>query len=97
MDLELAEAILRRAGGLLAFTALAVVFYGTWRGTRRPSGRTSGLATGWLRWLILYSLRLSYCAPATRNWPWRQSLVTNGRSIASVSRFFSVIEVIALR
>src|SRR5512137_312455 len=56
MNLELTEIFLRRAGGLFAFTALAVVFYGIWRGTRRPSGRTSGRAAGWLRSAVFYLL-----------------------------------------
>lgn len=56
MNLALAETILRRAGGLLAFAALAVVFYGIWGGTRRPSGRTSGRAAGWLRSALFYLL-----------------------------------------
>ena len=56
MNLELAEIILRGAGGLFAFTTLAVVFYGIWRGTHRPSGRTSGRAAGWLRSALFYFL-----------------------------------------
>ena len=56
MNLELAEIILRGAGGLFAFTTLAVVFYGIWRGTRRPAGRTSGRAAGWLRSALFYFL-----------------------------------------
>jgi protein-S-isoprenylcysteine O-methyltransferase Ste14 len=56
VNLELAETLLRRAGGLLAFSALAVVFYGIWRGTRYPSGRTSGRAAGWLRSALFYFL-----------------------------------------
>jgi protein-S-isoprenylcysteine O-methyltransferase Ste14 len=56
MDLELAETILRRAGGLFAFTTLAVIFYGIWRGTRRPAGRMSGRAAGWLRSAVFYFL-----------------------------------------
>jgi protein-S-isoprenylcysteine O-methyltransferase Ste14 len=54
MDLGLAETILRRAGGLLAFAALALAFYGIWRGTRRPAGRTSGKAAGWLRSAVFH-------------------------------------------
>jgi protein-S-isoprenylcysteine O-methyltransferase Ste14 len=50
------EKILRFAGGVLAYTALAIVFYGIWRGTRRPSGRTSGRAAGWLRSAAFYLL-----------------------------------------
>ncbi len=54
MDLELAETLLRQAGGLLAWISLAVVFHGIWRGTRRPAGRTSGRAAGWLRSALFY-------------------------------------------
>jgi protein-S-isoprenylcysteine O-methyltransferase Ste14 len=56
MDLKLAEIIVRWAGGGLAYTTLAVVFYGIWRGTRRPAGRTSGRAAGWLRSSLFYVL-----------------------------------------
>jgi len=56
VNLEFAETLLRRAGGLLAFFALAVVFYGIWRGTRHPSGRTSGRVAGWLRSALFYFL-----------------------------------------
>lgn len=50
------ETLLRRTGGLLAFFALAVIFHGIWRGTRHPSGRTSGRAAGWLRSALFYFL-----------------------------------------
>ncbi len=50
------EPIVRWAGGVLAYTALAIVFYGIWRGARRPSGRTSGRAAGWLRSALFYFL-----------------------------------------
>ena len=56
MNLDLAETLLRWAGGILAYTALAVVFYGIWRGARRPSGRTTGKAAGWLRSPLFYFL-----------------------------------------
>jgi protein-S-isoprenylcysteine O-methyltransferase Ste14 len=54
--MELAETLLRRLGGVLAYITLAVVFYGIWRGARRPGGRTSGKAAGWLRSVLFYSL-----------------------------------------
>src|SRR5512136_2449148 len=54
--MELAEILLRRLGGVLAYITLAAVLYGIWRGTRRPPGRTSGKAAGWLRSLLFYSL-----------------------------------------
>ena len=56
MNPYLAEIILRRAGGILAYASLAIVFYGIWRGTHRPSGRTSGRAAGWLRSALFYFL-----------------------------------------
>jgi protein-S-isoprenylcysteine O-methyltransferase Ste14 len=54
--MELAEILLRRLGGLLAYITLAAVFYGIWRGAYRTPGRTSGKAAGWLRSLLFYSL-----------------------------------------
>ncbi len=56
MNLDRIETLLHWAGGLLAYAALAIVFYGIWRGTRRPSGRTSGRAAGWLRSALFYLL-----------------------------------------
>jgi len=56
MNLDRIETLLHWAGGLLAYAALAVIFYGIWRGTRRPSGRTSGRAAGWLRSALFYFL-----------------------------------------
>jgi protein-S-isoprenylcysteine O-methyltransferase Ste14 len=54
------ESIIQWLGGLLAYTALGIVLYGVWRGTRRESGRTAGLAGGWLRsvWFYLASSAL---------------------------------------
>ncbi len=40
----------------MAYTALGIVLFGIWRGTRRPSGRTSGQAAGWLRSALFYFL-----------------------------------------
>jgi protein-S-isoprenylcysteine O-methyltransferase Ste14 len=56
MSLEFAESLLRLAGGLMAYTVLGIVLFGIWRGTRRPSGRTSGRAAGWLRSALFYLL-----------------------------------------
>ena len=56
MSIENASGTLRALGGLLAYASLAVVFYGIWRGTRRPAGRTSGRAAGWLRSAVFYFL-----------------------------------------
>ena len=50
------EPIFHLAGGVLAYTILGIVFYGIWRGTRHPAGRTSGKASGWLRSAIFYIL-----------------------------------------
>ncbi len=56
MNLELVETFLRWAGGLLAYTALGIALFGIWRGMRRPAGRTSGRAAGWLRSALFYLL-----------------------------------------
>jgi protein-S-isoprenylcysteine O-methyltransferase Ste14 len=56
MSLALSETLLRWFGGLLAYITLAVLFYGIWRGTRNPSGRTSGRAAVWLRSALFYFL-----------------------------------------
>jgi len=56
MSLEWIEAIIHWVGGLLAYAALGILLFGIWRGTRRPSGRTSGRATGWLRSALFYIL-----------------------------------------
>lgn len=56
MNLELAETILRKAGGILAFITLAVILLGIRRGLHRPTGRTSGKAAGWLRSFLFYFL-----------------------------------------
>jgi protein-S-isoprenylcysteine O-methyltransferase Ste14 len=55
VNLKLAETSLHWLGGILAYTALAIMLYGIWRGTRRPAGRTSGRAAGWLRSALFYS------------------------------------------
>jgi protein-S-isoprenylcysteine O-methyltransferase Ste14 len=56
------ESIIKLAGGLLAYTVLGIVLYGVWRGSRRESGRTAGLATSWLRsaWFYLASSALFF-------------------------------------
>lgn len=56
MNLEMIETMLRWFGGLMAWGALGVVLYGIWCGTRRPAGRTSGRAAGWLRSAAFYLL-----------------------------------------
>lgn len=57
MDLTAIELWIRWAGGLLAYIALTIVFYGLWRGTRRQAGRTTGKMGPFLRsfWLYLAS------------------------------------------
>lgn len=57
MDVQLFETIIQWLGGLLAYTALGVVLYGVWRGTRQQTGRMVGLAGSWLRswWFYLTS------------------------------------------
>jgi protein-S-isoprenylcysteine O-methyltransferase Ste14 len=48
--------VVRWAGGVLAYSMLGILLYGIWRGTRRPSGRTSGRVAGWLRSALFYFL-----------------------------------------
>ena len=43
-------------GGVFAYTTLAVVLVGIWRGTRRVVGATVGKYAGWLRSLPFYLL-----------------------------------------
>lgn len=49
--------IIEWLGGLVAYSALGIVLYGVWRGTRRQAGRTVGLSGSWLRsaWFYLAS------------------------------------------
>lgn len=54
MNMEMIETLLRWFGGLTAWATLGVVLYGIWRGTRRPAGRTTGRAAGWLRSPVFY-------------------------------------------
>jgi len=70
MNLEFAEILLRLAGGLMAYTVLGIVLFGIWRGTRRPSGRTSGRAAGWLRSALFYLLATT-CFLAISIWFWK--------------------------
>ncbi len=50
------ETFFRWTAGILAYITLAIVFFGIWRGTRRPPGRTSGNTAGWLRSFFFYFL-----------------------------------------
>jgi protein-S-isoprenylcysteine O-methyltransferase Ste14 len=49
MTLSLFETIIQWLGGLLAYAALGVIFYGIWRGSQRKAGRTTGRTGSWLR------------------------------------------------
>jgi protein-S-isoprenylcysteine O-methyltransferase Ste14 len=57
INLSIVESVIHWLGGLLAYSALAVVLYGVWRGTQRQVGRQVGLSGGWLRswWFYLAS------------------------------------------
>ncbi len=57
MKLEFVELIVQWLGGLLAYATLAGVFYGIWRGARRPVGRITGQMGHFLRspWFYLIS------------------------------------------
>jgi len=56
------ERIVQLSGGLFAYSALAIVMYGVWRGTKREAGRTTGLNASWLRspWFYLASYALFF-------------------------------------
>lgn len=42
-------------GRLASLATLGILLAGIWRGTRRPAGRTSGRASGWLRSPVFYA------------------------------------------
>lgn len=48
------ESVVYWIGGLAAFAMLGILLAGIWRGARRPSGRTTGRAAGWLRSPVFY-------------------------------------------
>ncbi len=56
------ETIIQWLGGFLAYTALGIVLYGVWRGTRQQTGRTVGFAGNWLHswWFYLASSLLFF-------------------------------------
>ncbi|MEW6717038.1 MAG: isoprenylcysteine carboxylmethyltransferase family protein [Chloroflexota bacterium] len=56
MSLASVEFVVHWIGGLTAFAALGIVLAGIWRGMRRPAGRTTGRAAGWLRSPVFYLL-----------------------------------------
>jgi protein-S-isoprenylcysteine O-methyltransferase Ste14 len=49
------ETTIRWLGGLLAYFILAILLIGIWRGSQRPTGRTTGLNGAWLHsaWFYL--------------------------------------------
>lgn len=62
MSVSLFQSVIQCLGGLLAYSALAVVLFGVWRGTQQQTGRTVGLAGRWLRswWFYLASSLLFF-------------------------------------
>ena len=54
MNFELIDSIIHWLGGLVAYTALTVIFIGIWRGTRREAGRTTGRMGTYLRSPVFY-------------------------------------------
>ena len=50
------ELIIRWMGGLVAFSTLAILFYGIWRGTQQKAGRAAGSASQLLRSSLFYFL-----------------------------------------
>lgn len=62
MDIPLIESIIQWLGGLFAYSTLALVFYGIWRGTQRKAGRTTGRTGHFLRsfWFYLVSAGLFF-------------------------------------
>lgn len=50
------ETIIRWLGGLTAFSALVVLFYGIWRGTQQKAGRVTSGADRFLRSALFYFL-----------------------------------------
>lgn len=54
------ETIIRWLGGLMAFSTLAVLFYGIWRGTQQKAGRVTGDAGRLLRSSLFYFLASAF-------------------------------------
>ena len=54
MNLTSLESVVRWIGGMVAFATLGIVLAGIWRGVRRPAGRVTGRAAGWLRSPVFY-------------------------------------------
>lgn len=70
MNLESIETIIRWLGGLLAYSVLAILMYGIWRGTQRQAGRTSGCSSSLLRssWFYFSGSLLFFGLSA---WGWK--------------------------
>ncbi len=87
MTLKMIETLLRWSGGLMAWTTLGVVLYGIWRGTRRPAGRTSGPAAGWLRsslfYLLATALFLAFSSVFWKPLPWTFSPAVRALALAA--------------
>lgn len=62
MTFQFLESGIRWLGGVLAYTALALVLYGVWRGTQRKAGRTTGRTGHFLRsfWFYMVSTGLFF-------------------------------------
>lgn len=62
MNILLIESIIQSLGGLFAYSTLALVLYGIWRGTQRKAGRTTGRTGHFLRsfWFYLVSAGLFF-------------------------------------
>ena len=54
------ETIIRWLGGLAAFSTLAILFYGIWRGTQQKAGRVTGSAGQILRSSLFYFLASAF-------------------------------------
>lgn len=50
------ETMIRWLGGLTAFSTLALLFFGIWRGTQRPAGHIAGISGQLLRSSLFYFL-----------------------------------------
>lgn len=68
------ELVVHWLGGLLAFTALAIILFGIWRGTQREAGRAIGLKGNWLRsWWFYLAMTIFFFWIAYLGWkplPW---------------------------
>ncbi|NTU54639.1 MAG: isoprenylcysteine carboxylmethyltransferase family protein [Anaerolineales bacterium] len=62
MSLQHIASVIEWIGGIFAYSALALVLYGVWRGTQRKAGRTTGKTGHFLRsfWFYLASSALFF-------------------------------------